>query len=64
MPSLPLSFSRCPLNLHVLFLSSPEDICDDPVRDVSAYAGSDPVRDVPASAESDPVRDVPGVCGE
>ena len=38
MPSLPLSFSRCPLNLHVLFLSSPEDICDDSDKDVPASA--------------------------
>ena len=39
MPSLPLSSSCCPQNLHVLFLSSPEDICDDPVKDVPDVYG-------------------------
>ena len=38
MPSLPLSFSHCPLNLHVLFLSSPEDIYDDSDKGVPAPA--------------------------
>ena len=46
MPSFPLSSSRCLQNLHVLFLSSPEDICDDPDKDVPVSTERDPVRDI------------------
>ena len=38
MLSFPLSSSRCLQNLHVLFLSSPEDICVDSDKDVLASA--------------------------
>ena len=37
---MPLSSSCCPANLHVLFLSSPEDIYDDSDKDVTVEVAS------------------------